>query len=301
MQLVRDDRRTRLVHAVFVAFVVAILALVAAPASRAADCADADALPSAIGAPRALAAVDCLTTTYRQSQGLPGLTVDAQLNGAAQAHADDMAARGYYEHTTPDGVTFSARLTNYGVSWSAAGEYIAEQTTTPRQVVDAWIASPDHHANLVSAGYSATGLGIASTPDATFWVQEFIQPASSAAQTEAATSSPVVAPSSRKGKTSSSTDEDDGLAVAARALAAKARASASRAGRTLRLSVAVPSQRSTRTRLTIRVTQRGRTVRTFSTVRDTGRSVRLHVRLPRAVAGRAVVTIGTAMTAATFR
>jgi uncharacterized protein YkwD len=286
------------------AFVLAVVGLGVVPAARAAaDCADADALPSVLGTERATAAIACLTNAHRQALGLPALALDGGLTRAAQGHAEDMAARGYYEHTAPEGTAFSERLTAAGVDWSSAGENIAKQTSTPREVVQAWNASPAHEANIASATFTIAGYGLAPADDGALWVQEFARPAGPSAEPPQVPAAPTgTGPASsgaaRPGNGTNGTDDDQDLADAARALAA--RTSASRAGRTLRLRVAVPGGRSPRARLTVRVSQRGRTVRTLSSTRTAGRSYRLRLRLPRPVAGRAVITIGTTRITASF-
>ncbi|WP_022926754.1 CAP domain-containing protein [Patulibacter americanus] len=268
-----------------------VLALAVVPAASAsAACADADAWPADIGGARTTAAVSCLTNEYRASLGLPGYAVDARVTQAAQAHADDMATRGYYAHSTPEGAAFTTWLDTAGVSWQAAGENIARQNTTARDVVQAWIASPAHEANLRAPNFTQAGYAIAFSGQYAFvWVQEFVRP------------TPVAQAAASASAADTDTEDEDGydLAAAAREIAAKA--SASRSGRTLRLRITVPKQRASRTRVTAVVSQRGRVVRRLSTIGTTGHNQILRARLPKAAAGRVVVMVGTKTVVARFR
>lgn len=302
MQLVRTcsllvDRGVRLAAVLFAALALTLVSV----ASASAACADADAAPAEIGGARTSAAVACLTNEYRASRGLPGYAVDARATQAAQAHADDMATRGYYAHSTPEGAAFTTWLDAAGVDWQAAGENIARQNTTARQVVQAWIASPEHEANLSATNFAQAGYAIAfSSAYAPVWVQEFVLPVAPApAPAPARSAAGSVAALSGDVTDADAEDDDYDLAGAAREIAAKA--SASRSGRTLRLRIAVPKQRASRTRVTVAVTQRGRVVRRLSSVQSTGHSHRLSARLPRAAAGRVVVMVGAKTAVARFR
>jgi uncharacterized protein YkwD len=285
--------------------VLAAVALVVVPAASAsAACADADASPADIGGARAAVAVGCLTNEFRASRGLPGYATDARVTRAAQAHADDMAVRGYYAHTTPEGAAFTTWLDAAGVDWQAAGENIGRQNTTAREVVQAWIASPTHEANLRSATFTQAGYAVAFSDRHPFvWVQEFVRPVAPPAPSApvGATPTPSAAAPAPAPAPAADTEADDGydLAAAAREIAAKA--SASRSGRTLRVRIAVPKQRASRARVRVVVSQRGRVVRRLSAVQATGHSHRLRARLPRPIAGHVVVMVGTKTATARFR
>jgi uncharacterized protein YkwD len=301
MQLVRSCSGLFGNGARLLAVLLAALALAVVPATSAsAACADADSWPADIGGARVAAAVSCLTNEYRSSLGLPGYTVDGRTTQAAQAHADDMAARGHYAHSTPEGAAFTTWLDAAGVPWRAAGENIGRQNTTARAVVQAWIASPAHEANLRSPDFTHAGYAIAFSSQYAFvWVQEFVRPTPVAQP--AAPAAPAPATTRDATIPDADTEADDGydLAGAAREIAAKA--SASRSGRTLRLRIAVPKQRASRTRVTAVVSQRGRVVRRLSALGATGQSHSLRARLPKAAAGRVVVMVGTKTVVARFR
>ncbi len=118
-----------------------------------------------------------LTNTFRVSNGLPPLNWSAPLAAAAQAYAARMANEGFFSHTAPDGSTMDQRITTAGYSWSSCGENIAYGSATPDAVMQAWMNSSGHRANLLGASYQDLGVGLALGPDGTpYWVQDFGAP-----------------------------------------------------------------------------------------------------------------------------
>jgi uncharacterized protein YkwD len=106
------------------------------------------------------------------------LRVEQHLVAAARAHADDMAARGYVDHTSPDGRTPFDRMLDAGYTGFAAAENIAAGQATPAAVVEAWRTSPGHCRNLYNAALTELGVGYAfasGSPYAHYWVQNFGQ------------------------------------------------------------------------------------------------------------------------------
>lgn len=95
---------------------------------------------------------------YRQQNGKSTLKRDADLERRAQAHAEDMAERNYFSHTSPDGTTFAMRIKGYG---AAAGENIAAGQRDAVAVVQAWSKSPGHNTNMLNSNHRAMGLGYA--------------------------------------------------------------------------------------------------------------------------------------------
>jgi len=107
---------------------------------------------------------------YRQKNGKSTLKRDADLERRAQAHAEDMAQRNYFSHTSPDGTTFAMRVKGYEGS---AGENIAAGQRDAVAVVQAWSKSPGHNANMLNSTYKAMGLGYAYNAQSTYkhyWV-----------------------------------------------------------------------------------------------------------------------------------
>ena len=131
-------------------------------------CRNAAAQPAAETLPAVHGAVLCLLNRERATRGLPALRSSARLRRAATGHSVDMARRDYFEHTTPDGVTMTARIVRSGYlsasrSWSV-GENIAWGSgtyATPSHIVDAWMHSPGHRANILKRRFREIGIGIA--------------------------------------------------------------------------------------------------------------------------------------------
>lgn len=107
------------------------------------------ATPPAQPAPAGtVAQVVALVNKERAAAGCGPVTEGPQLDAAAQGHSDDMAARGFFDHTDPDGKGPGERITAAGYRWSTYGENIAEGQRTPESVMDSWMNSPGHGANI---------------------------------------------------------------------------------------------------------------------------------------------------------
>lgn len=111
-----------------------------------------------------------LTNARRQEAGCGPLKADASITAAAQAHAEDMSARGYFAHTNPEGVTFDQRIRNSGYQ-SPGAENIARGATTATDVVAMWMDSPGHRANILNCDLNTIGVGLDT--DGFYWVQDF--------------------------------------------------------------------------------------------------------------------------------
>ncbi len=127
------------------------------------------------------------------------LALNQQLNAAAQAKADDMAARNYWSHDSPDGKTPWAFINGAGYSYKSAGENLAYGFGDAGQVVAGWMNSPSHRANLLGDQYKDVGFGVAQVADfqgqgpTTIVVAEYGTPADTAQPlTVAGTGSPGV-------------------------------------------------------------------------------------------------------------
>jgi hypothetical protein len=102
------------------------------------------------------------TNEERVSTGLGNLTLNAKLNQAAQAKAEDMAARDYWSHNTPEGSPPWIFFTNAGYSYQTAGENLAYGFDTSTNAVVGWMNSPGHKANILNNSYTEVGFGIAN-------------------------------------------------------------------------------------------------------------------------------------------
>ncbi len=110
-----------------------------------------------------------IVNAERAAAGLAPYTWDAQLALAAQRHAEDMAANGYFSHTSLDGRTFSQRAVEAGYDASPRGENIAQGYRTPAAVMMGWMSSDGHRANILAAGSTEIGVGLRDL----HWVQVF--------------------------------------------------------------------------------------------------------------------------------
>lgn len=137
-------------------------------AAVASHCDGAHQTPHPGATRRTRAAVLCLVNRFRRAHGRRALRLNRQLTRAAQRYSAEMAARGFFAHTSPSGGTIVDRLRdsgylNTGGSW-AVGENLAWGTNhlaVPAQIVYGWLQSPPHRANLLRAKYREAGIGVA--------------------------------------------------------------------------------------------------------------------------------------------
>ncbi|PPK64372.1 uncharacterized protein YkwD [Actinokineospora auranticolor] len=111
-----------------------------------------------------------LTNAERARAGCPPLRLDSRLNSAAQSHSNDMSARHYFSHTTPEGLTFADRARAAGYDAPAA-ENIAAGYTSASAVMAGWMSSSGHRANILNCAYLTMGSGYAA--DGNYWTQLF--------------------------------------------------------------------------------------------------------------------------------
>lgn len=115
----------------------------------------------------------------QQFAAAPPLRYSATLADASQAHAMDMARRGYFDHDTPEGVKPAQRLATTGYRWTLTGENIARGDMGADEAMAGWLRSPGHCANIMEPRFSEMGFGIAADGDrkgALNWVQTFAAP-----------------------------------------------------------------------------------------------------------------------------
>jgi len=105
----------------------------------------------------------------RANAGVPALRYDPALARTAQAHAVDMVAQNYFDHTSPDGRDFSDRATAAGYQGFATGENIARGQADAEAVMNSWMDSPGHRKNILSANSNEMGVGVEQRT----WVQVF--------------------------------------------------------------------------------------------------------------------------------
>ncbi len=132
------------------------------------------------------------TNKERATGELRTLRPNTQLEAAAKLKAEDMAAKGYFSHNTPDGKTPWHWFKLAGYEYAAAGENLAVNFTDSKDVTEAWMRSPTHRANIMSGNYTEIGIATAEGTykgrAAIFVVQTFGRPSIVARQTEVSTS-----------------------------------------------------------------------------------------------------------------
>ncbi|MEU2353084.1 sigma-70 family RNA polymerase sigma factor [Streptomyces misionensis] len=117
--------------------------------------------------------VVALVNQERAKAGCSPLTEDPRLDRAAQAHSDDMAARHFFDHVNPDGADPGQRITAAGYRWSAYGENIAMGQQTPASVMNSWMNSSGHRANILNCSFKNIGVGVHNGTGGPWWTQDF--------------------------------------------------------------------------------------------------------------------------------
>lgn len=113
-----------------------------------------------------------LVNIERTERGLPALTMDTTLNAAAAERAKEIIIN--YAHERPDGSSCFTILNEYGVSYRMAAENIAASQSTPAAVVNVWMNSEGHRANILNSSLRKIGVGYARGGQyGTYWVQLF--------------------------------------------------------------------------------------------------------------------------------
>ena len=113
-----------------------------------------------------------LTNDARAAAGCPPLTNNDRLHNAALAHSTDMAVNDYFSHTSLDGSSMVDRIEREGYSWRRLAENIAAGYRTPQAVVNGWMNSPGHRANIENCDLTEIGVGFYDF----YWTQNFGTP-----------------------------------------------------------------------------------------------------------------------------
>ncbi|MEH7301390.1 MULTISPECIES: SafA/ExsA family spore coat assembly protein [Neobacillus] len=115
-----------------------------------------------------------LTNQERAKNGLPAMTADWELSRVARYKANDMRDKNYFSHTSPTYGSPFDMMKNFGISYRSAAENIAAGQTTPASVVQSWMNSSGHRANILSSN-TRIGVGYAKGGSyGYYWVQMFI-------------------------------------------------------------------------------------------------------------------------------
>ena len=114
-----------------------------------------------------------LVNKERKSAGLNPVTLNTDATTAAQVRAEESSVS--FSHTRPDGTSFATALKDAGVSYRSCGENIAWGQKTPEQVMEGWMNSAGHRANILNASYTEIGMGFyQNASGVNYWSQLFI-------------------------------------------------------------------------------------------------------------------------------
>ncbi|PWR11859.1 hypothetical protein DKT68_04620 [Micromonospora acroterricola] len=116
-----------------------------------------------------------LVNAERAKAGCKALSIDDKLMTAAQRHSQDQADHQNMSHTGSDGSDAGVRLDRVGYTWRTYGENVAWNQKTPAAVMDAWMNSSGHRANILNCAFTEIGVGIASS-NGPYWTQVFAAP-----------------------------------------------------------------------------------------------------------------------------
>jgi uncharacterized YkwD family protein len=114
-----------------------------------------------------------LTNKEREKAGLQPLQVDSALMANAQEKSLDMKNNNYFSHQSPTLGSPFDQMKNRGITYKAAGENIAKGQTTAEQVVEGWMNSAGHRANILDSKFTHIGVGYVA--EGNYWTQQFIQ------------------------------------------------------------------------------------------------------------------------------
>ena len=114
-----------------------------------------------------------LVNEIRVQRGLSRLTEDWELSRVARIKSQDMKDNNYFSHTSPVYGSPFQMMKNFGISYKSAAENIARGQATPQAVVNAWMNSSGHRANILNSSYNRIGVGYVESGK--YWTQMFIR------------------------------------------------------------------------------------------------------------------------------
>lgn len=113
-----------------------------------------------------------LVNKERNLRGLNSLTMDWELSRVARYKSQDMHDKGYFSHNSPTYGSPFDMMSSFGIPYRSAGENIAKGQATPQAVVNAWMNSSGHRANILNSSYKKIGVGYFA--DGNYWTQMFL-------------------------------------------------------------------------------------------------------------------------------
>ena len=116
-----------------------------------------------------------LVNKERAAQGLKPLTLNKELSRVATLKSKDMNDKNYFDHTSPTYGSPFDMMKKFNISYNTAGENIAMGQKTPSEVMNSWMNSSGHRANILNSTYTELGVGIQKDSNGTiYWTQMFI-------------------------------------------------------------------------------------------------------------------------------
>ncbi|MGW8066280.1 CAP domain-containing protein [Streptomyces ziwulingensis] len=119
------------------------------------------------------AQVLALVNEERAEAGCSPVTANDRLTRAADDYSDVMASSGVMSHTGPDGSTMASRVEAAGYQWSALGENIARGQADAASVMESWMNSSGHRANILNCSFKELGVGVHFGDGGPWWTQDF--------------------------------------------------------------------------------------------------------------------------------
>ncbi|MET9136837.1 CAP domain-containing protein [Streptomyces parvulus] len=119
------------------------------------------------------AQVLALVNEERAAAGCSPVTANDRLTRAADDYSDVMASSGVMSHTGPDGSTMASRVEAAGYQWSTLGENIARGQADAASVMDSWMNSEGHRANILNCSFKELGVGVHFGDGGPWWTQDF--------------------------------------------------------------------------------------------------------------------------------
>ena len=117
-----------------------------------------------------------LVNQARVNAGLQPFTANWELSRVARYKSQDMANKGYFDHTSPTYGSPFTMMQNFGIKFTAAGENIAMGQRTAQDVMNSWMNSPGHRSNILNPSFNQIGVGLAKNSNGMcYWTQQFIR------------------------------------------------------------------------------------------------------------------------------
>jgi uncharacterized YkwD family protein/spore coat assembly protein SafA len=108
----------------------------------------------------------------RSKAGLKPLSMDWELQRVARTKSQDMASKHYFSHQSPTYGSPFDMMKQFGISYRTAGENIAQGQQTPQEVMNSWMNSSGHRANILKSDFTHIGVGYEANGN--YWTQQFI-------------------------------------------------------------------------------------------------------------------------------